>query len=344
MEFFEDLEGIAAATQTQTALVDTQERIGMVLDLMPIGFLIHQRMGILFANQASADFLNDSQAALVGKHLFDFLNDEDRLKVEELFEKVFSTDVPHQVASVRIEIPGRATKIYRLTSARLPWEGTPACQILMQDITRETRKARQLENLLATDALTGAQNRRSFIDYVAAITQDESPEQSAVIFMDLDHFKEINDTHGHEAGDLVLKHLVVRCDHLLARETINRTDDCPPSMLARMGGEEFAIFVPCGDLDYATVLAERIRSEIQANAIELPGCALNVTASFGVTSFALGERSIDDVLAEADQALYDAKGQGRNRVAQYIPETEGKGSRGIARSAKRVHSGSQQIN
>lgn len=337
MDFFEDLEGIAAATKTKTALVDTQERLGMILDLMPIGFLIHQRMGILFANQASSDFLDTSQKTLIGQHLLDFLDGDELAKVEDLFDKVFNSDTPHQIPELRIKLDGHASRTYRLTSARLPWEGTPACQILLQDITRETQKARQLEVLLATDALTGAQNRRSFVKYVEEFCQTKTPDQSAMIFLDVDHFKSINDTYGHEAGDLVLKHLAIRCDHILARELVTLGTHQKPAMLARMGGEEFAIFIPSSDAIHAADLAERLRQTIACTPIDVPGASIEITASFGFTNFDCSTRTVDEMLAEADMALYQAKKEGRNRVLSYTGETAGKGMKaaGISRKERR---------
>lgn len=338
VEFFEDLEGIAAATTTRAALVDTQERIGMILDLMPIGLLIHQKMGILFANQATADFLGSTQEALVGKHIFDFLTPEDKKRVEQLFEDVFDSSTPHQLAGITIKCADLGMRTFRFTSARLPWEGTPACQILMQDITKETRKSQQLQNLLATDPLTGAQNRRSFVDYVSKIKKAGNDLDAGIVFLDVDHFKAVNDTYGHEAGDLVLRHVVLRCEYILAREMLNIDESTPRAMLARMGGEEFAIFVPDGGEDYTRMLAEQIRFELENTPIRIDGTPIDVSASFGFVTFDVATANLDDLLSKADEALYTAKNSGRNMVVgtNDLTMQNMQGKAGISRRATRI--------
>jgi len=290
----------------------------MILDLMPIGLLIHQEMGILFANQAAADFFGSTQDALVGQHIFDYLTQEDLAKTKELFAAVFSSEVAKQVSEVSIYNKAIGRRFYRLTSARLPWEGTPACQILVQDITTEKKKDKQLKNMLATDALTGAQNRRSFIDYASRVANYDRPQPCGMIFMDIDHFKTVNDTYGHDVGDIVLRKIVFRAEHILARHIFDAAnDDQMPPMLARLGGEEFAILVPGGDENQSIRLAEELRAAIADSPIETYKRDIPVTASFGVVTCHSGDTSLDHAMRKADKALYVAKDGGRNQVVAH---------------------------
>ncbi|MDO8607598.1 MAG: PAS domain S-box protein [Phaeospirillum sp.] len=166
----------------------------------------------------------------------------------------------------------------------------------------------ELERLAMRDTLTGAWNRRC----LAEIAQQEMLRMEryahpvAVIFIDLDHFKQINDTHGHAAGDAVLREF---CD--IARQCMRATD-----MLGRWGGEEFVIVTPNSGLMIASLLAERIRTAMVAHHFMHVGQA---TASFGVAECRPAE-TWDAWLARADAALYSAKQAGRNRVVSDVSD------------------------
>jgi diguanylate cyclase (GGDEF)-like protein len=164
----------------------------------------------------------------------------------------------------------------------------------------------QVQRQAGTDALTGIMNRRAFLDS-AAREQARSARHGheiSVLIVDVDHFKSVNDAHGHAAGDLVLRGV----SGVLASAT-RRAD-----ILCRWGGEEFVVALPQTDLAGALVAAERIRSWIARTDHHLSsGATLGVTASIGVSS-APAPWGIEEVVAAADIALYDAKHHGRNRV------------------------------
>jgi len=164
----------------------------------------------------------------------------------------------------------------------------------------------RLRQLLMVDSLTGATSRPFFIEEarreVERARRDRAP-LSLVIF-DLDEFKAINDRHGHRFGDLALATAVRRCLGEL------RAVD----LLGRFGGEEFVALLPMASLDAAERTAERLRRAIEATPVIAGGARSSVTASFGVAQIALGEESFEMALDRADQALYEAKRAGRNRV------------------------------
>ncbi|NTV94961.1 MAG: GGDEF domain-containing protein [Thiobacillus sp.] len=129
----------------------------------------------------------------------------------------------------------------------------------------------------------------------------------ALAMLDLDHFKQINDTYGHDAGDLVLVRLAETL-HQLMREV---------DVVARMGGEEFAVLMPDTQAEVAVQVADRLRQAVAEMAVETPAATLRCTASFGVSEFLPGDSRIQDVFVRADQALYRAKQAGRNRVERW---------------------------
>jgi diguanylate cyclase (GGDEF)-like protein len=170
------------------------------------------------------------------------------------------------------------------------------------------REARY-QHLARTDDLTGLTNRRKFMELADHELQRARRYGAplAVILIDLDHFKRVNDSHGHQAGDRVL----VRAAHLFA-ETVRAVDT-----VARYGGEEFAILLPATTADGAVELAERACRRLAAEMIELRDGRISITASFGVA--ASGPESplrLDELLRRADDALYRAKADGRNRVVR----------------------------
>ena len=165
---------------------------------------------------------------------------------------------------------------------------------------------RRVASQAATDSLTGLANRRSFDDELALEWRraDRIGDSLALVLVDLDNFKSVNDRFGHQIGDTVLRRVAAILDSG-ARQV---------DLAARYGGEEFAVLAPETNLIGAMKLAERLRAELEAATIELPdGDPLQVTASFGVAVKA-ELTAAEQLVAAADEALYEAKRGGKNRV------------------------------
>lgn len=181
---------------------------------------------------------------------------------------------------------------------------------LFTDVTAELLMAAELRRLAASDPLTGVPNRRHFEERSAQIiaAREATGHSVAVLMLDVDHFKKINDTYGHPAGDEVLKVVARRC-----REALRDRD-----LFARFGGEEFVALLAAPALEDAPAAAERMRNAVAATPIDVGDARINVTVSIGG---ALGEAVpgsdqglLDNLIARADEALYQAKADGRNRV------------------------------
>ncbi len=167
-----------------------------------------------------------------------------------------------------------------------------------------TKKNKQYELLASTDPLTGLYNRYKFeqlYDSSLRLSQQRGTFMS-LILLDLDHFKSINDTYGHNVGDEVLQTIGE-----ILKNKMRETD-----IVCRWGGEEFAILVPAIDIDKGVVIAEKLRKKIEKTKIDKVG---KITASFGVTQ--IKDELLEEAIEMADKALYEAKRSGRNKVVKY---------------------------
>lgn len=164
--------------------------------------------------------------------------------------------------------------------------------------------------LASTDYLTELLNRRAFMKRMEAEINRVTREKKSlgIVIADLDHFKSVNDTYGHQAGDLVLQEFS-RC-----LSSSFRIYD----FIGRYGGEEFIVGLPGANAEISGVIAERVRKRFEEHITMIPGCdsGINVTSSFGIAAMENGEPvlDIDGLIKQADIALYRAKELGRNRV------------------------------
>lgn len=195
----------------------------------------------------------------------------------------------------------------RIMGAPVMIEGEPEGLVLLQeDITEHKNYQATLERLATTDHLTGLLNRRAFLDATEREIRraHRYGQPLALIMLDVDHFKRINDGHGHPAGDEVLRRIAATCRGML------RDGD----LMGRLGGEEFAITLVQPPLQVATAVAERLRKAVSELDIEFGGERLAVTISLGIAEVGEGITSLDHLISKADACLYTAKREGRNRV------------------------------
>jgi diguanylate cyclase (GGDEF)-like protein len=187
----------------------------------------------------------------------------------------------------------------------------------------------ELEQLASQDPLTSCLNRRAFFteleeQWSSAMKEDRP---LACIMIDLDHFKMINDKHGHQSGDMVLK----------TAARLIRTGQRAGDLVCRYGGEEFCIALPNGDLEAASTVAEKIRAKLEAHNFS----GLSVTASIGVSATSLGASDPESMIDQADKCLYIAKDAGRNQVVRFdeardrIAESEKKNQSATRRDEKK---------
>jgi diguanylate cyclase (GGDEF)-like protein len=178
------------------------------------------------------------------------------------------------------------------------------------DVTDLVQAAERLNVLATTDPLTGLANRRHFLSVAEAEWSrfQRYLRPLALLMIDIDHFKMVNDRYGHACGDDVLRAIANAC------RSGQRTSD----VVGRLGGEEFAILLPETDQDAAMRVAERIRQSIESETRSFEKVYFRVTVSVGIAAATASMSGFHSLLRHADKALYEAKAAGRNRTATYV--------------------------
>ncbi|HEY0285615.1 MAG TPA: sensor domain-containing diguanylate cyclase, partial [Pseudomonas sp.] len=177
---------------------------------------------------------------------------------------------------------------------------------IAEDITEKKQLEDELQRLATTDVLTQSSNRRHFFECAQREFEQARLQGAPMAFLllDIDDFKLVNDTYGHQEGDVVLQR-IAEC----GRTTLRRGD-----LFGRIGGEEFAAVFPGCAPDMAKQIAERLQREIQRLSFQCDDNAFGITASQGLTNLGANDPSLEALYARADAAMYQAKRQGKNQI------------------------------
>jgi len=185
----------------------------------------------------------------------------------------------------------------------------PSYSLIIRDVSAQRESAEALRLSISCDHLTGLANRRVFFDAMSVELErwTRAPRPLSLLMIDADHFKGINDRHGHAAGDAVLRHLATRMTALFRAMDV----------VARFGGEEFVVLLPGTNADSAEAVANRLCRALEGESIEFDNRTIGCTVSIGVATMTAEVGDVDGLLLRADQALYVAKANGRNRVERW---------------------------
>lgn len=292
----------------QEKLLETTEELARIYQQLPDMYYRADMDGILImASPACVNLLGYTQQELVERPLAELYRHPRHLQ-RDVRIILRGRGKPAQTEAEMIHKNGHSVWIQANSSFHEAANGAPAwVDGMARDITTRKRMEEQLAALARTDGLTGVYSRRHFIeasdDLIRLMKRNRRP--LSLMMADLDHFKQINDAHGHHAGDQALVAFATTC-----REIIRKSD-----LLGRVGGEEFAIILPETALAQALELAERLREATAAVAVPVYGGDIRLTVSIGVTELADDETSLHAMMRRADVALYQAKAEGRNQVA-----------------------------
>lgn len=292
---------------------ELQEVLGLnqgIIGNSSIGILAYRADGrCVMANAAAAAIVGMSQDKLLRLN-FRQMENWKICKADVLAERTLVTGLPHFLESQYTTAFGKILWA-RWAFSSFRSHGEPHLLLMLEDVTEQKQAHDALENLSRRDALTGVLNRRGFEENLQAEWQASSRTQTALalVLIDVDFFKNYNDSYGHQAGDECLR----RVAQALVR-VARRTGDC----VSRYGGEEFAVLLPNTDLAGAVRMASEMRVVIEGLGIshESSPAPKVITVSLGVAAWVAEPRTTHDTLvSEADRQLYRAKQEGRNRVA-----------------------------
>ncbi len=299
---------VMARRDAEAALRDAERQHRELVENAPIGIFRTTWDGtILVLNQHGAALLGFRDVA----HARALLDDSViPLHVEPMDRQAMLDDL----AAGEV-VTGQRLRWYRrggetiwisLYARRTGTAGEPEVEGFFLDVTGQVEDTMRLEQLATTDELTGVSNRRHFM----ARLEDEATRSQrygrplSVLLLDADHFKAVNDTWGHEAGDMVLRH-ITDVMGLSLREN---------DLIGRLGGEEFGVLLPETALDRALRTAERIRTAVEDAPVAVRDAWVGCTVSVGAAEYRGANDSLDDLIRRADQMLMRAKEGGRNRV------------------------------
>ena len=288
-------------------LETSQEELKAIFNQLPDVFYRTNMQGIITLISPSCyNILGYRQEVMIGTLMSSYyLHPEDRQKVVQAI-----TEGGGKVTKVEAALRHKnGSAIWISTNAFVRYEenGQPSyIEGVARDISERKLMEDQLTALSRTDALTEVYSRRYFIDKSEAVIEMMKRYQrpASMMMMDLDHFKQINDHYGHHIGDLALIAFTKAC-----RLEIREAD-----ILGRLGGEEFALMLPETPIQSAQILAERIRMATAAIEIPVAEHMIRFTISIGLVELNDEDNSLDAIMLRADNAMYQAKARGRNKV------------------------------
>jgi diguanylate cyclase (GGDEF)-like protein/PAS domain S-box-containing protein len=298
------LELYIEAQERQAALQklqESEERYRMIVELSPDAIMVQMDGQLAFANPAARRmFAENSQRQLIGLTLDDLGLESDMARATE--------DPGERIETVATRLDGSRFEI-ALRCLPMSYDGKAAMQVVARDISDRKRLEKELAHHAAHDALTGVSNRRSLLaslsETLAFARRHGMPFW--VVFIDLDHFKQINDRFGHHAGDRLLETITSRLRKLLRKDDI----------IGRYGGDEFVLLLRGGpEATLATPILERIM-QVVCEPVDFNGHKLEVTCSLGVTAYPQDGDREDLLIERADAAMYIAKTSGRNLYQLY---------------------------
>lgn len=317
---------VMAQERTEQARVDSEHRYRKLIESANEGICVLEQGILRFVNPKMLEIFGYDREALLGQSILDFIHPDDRALVAENHQKRAQGQADDLKYPARILTQHRGVRWAEISGVAIDWCDQPATLNFCSDITERQELDERIRDLAFHDALTHLPNRRLLYEHLerAMLHNQRHQQRSAVLFMDLDNFKPLNDRYGHNVGDLLLQEVAQRL-----KQAIRGTDTA-----ARLGGDEFVVVLNglSADAATATQQADHVAQKILQTlsepyhlnlADEAHALARTVqhhcTASMGLTFFAGPDCSAAQLLDQADAAMYQAKEAGRNGVQYFQP-------------------------
>jgi len=304
------LRDVTDRARTTSALEQARRRFQQAFHSAPTGMALVRLddSRIVDANQSLADMLGRPLASLIGAGIREITHPDD-LRAAATQRARLELGIADTYLLDQRYLRSDGEFVWARTRVSVTEDDGVALAIThIEDVTDQRLAAEQLIHAATHDGLTELPNRAALVERLDELLVDADPGQISVLFIDLDNFKVVNDSLGHGVGDELLRRIADRLRHVM-RDT---------DRLARFGGDEFVVFVD-GGVDPA-IVAERLRRAVQQPLL-IDGHELVVTASIGFAVNSSSELTADELLRDADAAMYRAKAAGRDRVEAFTDET-----------------------
>lgn len=305
--------------RTQQSLIESEARYRKLVDAADEGICVLQDGNFRFVNPKTVELLGHSEAELVDHPFLPLIDPAEREMVQSNHAKRLQGQAENLRYAARLITPHRGVRWIEISGVKIDWNGRPATLNFLTDVTERRATEEQIRQLAFHDTLTHLPNRRLLMEHLrlACSAYARNRKHGALLFLDLDNFKPLNDRHGHAAGDLLLIEVAQRLlHHIRGADTA-----------ARFGGDEFVVLLTQLSEDTATArsqaeqLADKLLvllSEPYRLPVERGGQTVTVehrcTATIGGIVFNGTGAEDDALLSRADAAMYQAKQAGRNRV------------------------------
>ncbi|MDH5395078.1 MAG: EAL domain-containing protein [Gammaproteobacteria bacterium] len=309
----------AELLEKNSELFTVKEKTSATLNSIADGVITTNKDGIiLFVNEASTSLLNIDYNYAVGKNIHEILEIKNESTGERVIDRLsLLTNNPENIiydSNCILESTTENTIPIHLTTTKLHTKNEDCAGVVfvIHDISEERHLEKIIQHQAIHDSLTGLINRFEFDKRLTALIEAEDDTSHALLYIDLDQFKIVNDTCGHIAGDELLKQI-----SLIIRKTVRDSDT-----VARLGGDEFGILLKNCTIENAITTAENIRENIKGFKFSWEKNAFDIGASIGVIQVNPGTVSLTEILSQADVACYAAKDLGRNRVHVHTDSDE----------------------
>jgi len=300
------LRDITDKKRMEDDLVNSEDRYRQLVEHSPDGIVIHRKGVIKYVNPAGAVILGGKKAEdILGLPVLDFFAEEKREYIKERLK--FLYEDKQSIPLTEGELIRLDGTVINVDYAAMPFdmEGKTAVQVVIRDTTEKKKQDQYIRYLALHDTLTGLPNRELLSNRIAKAAQRRQRDalKNAIFYIDLDSFKPINDTLGHDAGDEALKEIATRLE-----SSIRGSDTA-----ARIGGDEFVILLEgVRDFGEIKVIVNRVQENIN-EPIVINGHEFHVGASTGISVYPDDSKNHSDLMSMADKAMYDVKATGKNR-------------------------------
>ena len=274
-----------------------------LIDLSPEAIFVHRNGKIIFTNKAGVTLLGANSVDDLLNHNWKNYIQSSSSEWDHLKEKVKYSNGGVLNFQIKVErLDGHLVDL-EVTSTNIEYDGLPAREFIARDITFRKKQESMIKKLAYQDTLTGLPNRRAFLDKLEQLITDSEKGKAdfAVFFIDLDGFKKVNDSLGHDAGDELLKRVSV-----LLTGCVRGND-----IVARLAGDEFMILLPKANKEDCSIIADRIIESLSI-PIYILGKEIQVTPSIGISLYPQNGEDATTLMKKADEAMYQAKNNGKN--------------------------------